>query len=339
MKILKINPVHINYDFIRQAARVLRRGSLVVFPTETVYGIGADVFNEQAVAKIFFIKQRPADNPQIVHIARLSDLKKLARNISPQARLLAKHFWPGPLTLILPKKSEVSQMVTGNLDTVAVRMPDHPVALALIKALKSPIAAPSANLSGKPSATDMVHALSDFGDKIDVYLDAGPAKIGLESTVLDLTVDPPEILRPGGITKEVLQNFLGHVIDYKHHPKNKARSPGMKYRHYAPNARLILVTGNQQAMVKKSRALMRRFKKDGKKVGIIASQETVAHYHEADYVAVLSTRRNLKAAAHKLFRALRRFDDEHMDIIIAETFPERGIGKAIMNRLQKAATN
>jgi len=339
MKILKINPVHINYNFIKQAARVLGRGSLVVFPTETVYGVGADVFNEQAVAKIFSVKQRPTDNPLIIHIAHLSDLKKLARNISPQTRLLAKHFWPGPLTLILPKKLEVSQAVTGKNDTVAVRMPDHPVALALIKALKSPIAAPSANLSGKPSATDIVHALSDFGDKIDVYLDAGPAKIGLESTVLDLTVDPPEILRPGGITKEVLQNFLGHVIDHKHYPKNKARSPGMKYRHYAPNARLVLVTGNQQAMVKKSRALIRRFKKDGKKVGVIASKETAAHYHEADYVAVLSTRRNLKMAAHKLFRALRKFDDEHMDIIIAETFPERGIGKAIMNRLQKASIN
>ncbi|OGI60989.1 threonylcarbamoyl-AMP synthase [Candidatus Nomurabacteria bacterium RIFCSPHIGHO2_01_FULL_37_25] len=339
MKILKIDPVHIKSDFIRQAARVLRRGSLVVFPTETVYGIGADVFNEKAVAKIFIVKQRMADNPIIVHIAQMSDLKKLARNVLPQALLLAKHFWPGPLTLILSKKREVSQIVTGDNDTVAVRMPDHPVALALIKAVKSPIAAPSANLSGKPSATDVAHALSDFGDKIDVYIDSGPAKIGLESTVLDLTVNPPEILRPGAITKEILQKFLGRVVDNKNHPKNKIRSPGMKYRHYAPNARLVLVNGNPKIIVKKMQALLGKFKKEGKKVGIIASKETVAHCRQADSVVILSTRRNLKMAAHKLFRALRRFDDERMDIIISETFPERDIGKAIMNRLRKAATS
>lgn len=339
MKILKINRAHINHDFIKQAARVLGQGNLVVFPTETVYGIGADVFNKKAVAKIFTTKQRPADNPLIVHIAQMSDLKKLARSVSPLAEKVAKKFWPGPLTLILPKKKNVPKIVTGDTDTVAVRMPDHPVALALIKVAKSPIAAPSANLSGKPSATDALHAVSDFGDKIEVYLDSGPAKIGLESTVLDITVDPPEILRHGAITKEILQKFLGKVVEYKHHPTGKVRSPGMKYRHYAPNARLVLVKGSQKEIVKKVRALIKKFKKTGKKVGVIGSKETAMYYKDADCVAILSNQRNLKMAAHKLFRALRKFDDENMDIIISEIFPEQGIGRAVMNRLERAATS
>lgn len=327
-----------NSAFIKQGARILRLGGLVVFPTETVYGLGADAFNEQAVAKIFRAKRRPADNPLIVHIARLQDIKKIARDIPPQALLLAKRFWPGPLTLILPKKAGLPKMVTGQTDTVAVRMPDHPIALALIKAAGRPIAAPSANLSGRPSATDIAHAVSDFGDKVNLHLDAGPAKIGLESTVLDLTSNPPEILRPGSITKEMLQKLLGRVRERGHGHLHKVRSPGMKYRHYAPKARLVLLCGSPQTMVKKALALIKRYKKTGKKIGIIASRETSARYTEADHVATLGSRNSLREVASKLFRALRAFDDQRVDIIIAEAFPEKGIGRAVMNRLRKAAT-
>ncbi len=317
---------------IRIAARLILEGKLVAFPTETVYGLGADALNENAVRRIFEAKGRPADNPLIVHIADFKDLEKLAREIPEEARLLAEKFWPGPLTLVLPKREEVPAVTTGGLDTVAVRMPAHPIALALIRA-STPIAAPSANISGKPSPTLAEHVVDDFYGKIEAIIDGGETKIGVESTVIDLSSERPTLLRPGGLPLEEIERVIGEV---EIHPAVRgklvdvAKSPGMKYKHYSPNAQVIVVEGKRDNVRRKINELIAEYRGRGLRVGVMATEE-----YEADEFFHLG--RTEGEVARNLFKALRELDKRGVDVIIAEGVEERGLGFAVMNRLRKAA--
>jgi L-threonylcarbamoyladenylate synthase len=327
---------------IQQAAAIIRAGGLVAFPTETVYGLGADALNADAVLALFKAKERPLDNPPIVHIADDKTVYKLAEEISAKAEQLMHQFWPGPLTLVFKKYQDVPDVTTAGLDTVAVRMPKHPVALALIRESGCPIAAPSANLAGKPSPTNAKHVLDDLNGRIDAILDGGSVHIGVESTVLDVSVDPPMLLRPGGVALEALRKAVGEV---NLHPfitadkplsVEKARSPGMLHRHYAPKAQMVLVEGIVPAVMGKIKELTNACWTDGARVGVLATDETAWAY-EADVVKSLGTRRNLDLMAKNLFRLLREFDAENVDVIIAEGVPTEGIGLAVMNRLRKAS--
>ncbi|MBI5253824.1 MAG: threonylcarbamoyl-AMP synthase [Euryarchaeota archaeon] len=326
---LKVNPRRPSKRKIQTAAEIIRRGGLVAFPTETVYGLGANALDAGAVRKIFSAKGRPLDNPVIVHIAKKEELEKLARRIPKKAKILAERFWPGPLTLVLKKSRAVPKAATAGLDTVAIRMPRNRIALELISASGVPIAAPSANISGRPSPTSAKHVMQDLNGKIDAVIDGGAVDIGLESTVLDMTVRMPTILRPGGVALEELQNVIGRVVLYRKKGKEKPRSPGMKYRHYAPRAELILV--GDSAKIPEIAGTLR-----GKKIGILATKETAMRYTGA--VEVVGSRKNLREVARNLFSALRKLDESGVDVIISESFEEKGIGLAIMNRLRKAAS-
>lgn len=340
-QIIKVNSKKSKKNLIQKAAEIIKRGGLVAFPTETVYGLGADALNKKAVRKIFKLKRRPLDNPLIVHIAHFDDLFKLVKEIPQTAKILAKKFWPGPLTLVLPKKKIVPDEVTAGQKTVAIRMPRNKIALELIKTAKVPLAAPSANLASRPSPTTAKHVFDDLGNKIDLILDGGRTKIGLESTVLDLTVKPHLILRPGGITLEKLRKVSK---DIKLHPflfdgklKTKiVKSPGMRHRHYAPKASLILIEEENPAP--KIQKLIAYYQRKKKIVGVMVAKENKKFYQEADLVLSPGSRENLKEVAQNLFKTLREFDKQKVDIILTESFPEKGIGFAIMNRLKKAAS-
>ncbi|MGA3059269.1 MAG: L-threonylcarbamoyladenylate synthase [Candidatus Bathyarchaeia archaeon] len=340
--LLKVDSENPAPSKIKIAAQVIRNGGLVAFPTETVYGLGADALNPNAVLALFEAKKRPLDNPPIVHVANAGEVYKLVQEVPKKAELLMKTFWPGPLTLVFKRSSIVPSVTVAGLDTVAIRMPKHKVALALIKLSHLPIAAPSANLAGKPSPTTAKHVYEDLDGKIDVILDGGPTSIGVESTVVDLTIDPPLILRPGGTSFEALKKVLGIV---KLHPFVQAgqelpleniRSPGMKHRHYAPNAEVILVEGNTEAVIAKVKELAKFYLLKGAKVGILATDETQAAY-KADVVKSLGSRFKLAVVAQNLFRLLREVDAEKVDIIISEGVSSEEIGLAIMNRLRKAS--
>jgi L-threonylcarbamoyladenylate synthase len=323
------------YPQIKEAAQLLKSGEVVAFPTETVYGLGANAKDAKAVEKIFAAKGRPSDNPLIVHIAHPKQLEEMVSAIPDVAHALIKHFWPGPLTLILPKKEGViSDPVTAGLPTVAVRMPAHPVALALIEASGLPLAAPSANISGRPSPTTAAHVFADLNGRIAGIVDGGETGIGVESTVLDCTTKVPTILRPGGITKEALEKVIGNIAvdsaltDERQTPK----SPGMKYTHYAPKSPMAIVQGSPaflQTLVNKQRAL-------GKKVGVLTTEENRSFY-DADVVLACGSRHDLHTVASHLYDTLRKFDETDVDFIYSESFPTKGIGEAIMNRLKKAA--
>lgn len=322
------------YPHILQAASYLQRGELVAFPTETVYGLGANAMSTTAVENIFVAKGRPSDNPLIVHIATKEQLHDIACDIPPVAHTLMDHFWPGPLTLILPKKEAVSPRVTAGLNTVAVRMPNHPIALALIQASGLPIAAPSANRSGRPSPTTAKHVLDDLDGRIAAIVDGGATGVGVESTVIDCTTAIPTILRPGGVTKEDIEQVIG-VVDIDRALVEKGavpKSPGMKYTHYAPKAPLIVVNGSStflQQLVNEERA-------NGLRVGVLTTEER-RHTYEADVVIPCGRRNDLRTVAQHLYDVLRAFDETNVDIIYSESFPNEGMGVAIMNRLLKAA--
>jgi L-threonylcarbamoyladenylate synthase len=319
---------------IKKAAEIIKSGGVVAFPTETVYGLGANAYDEQAVKKIFELKGRPQDNPLIVHISKKQDVYIVAREVPEKAKVLIREFWPGPLTLVLPKNLTVPDIVTAGLDTVAVRMPDHPIALKLIRLSGVPIAAPSANISGKPSATQPEHIKKYFGEK--VFLIEGKVKIGIESTVLDLTEDVPKILRPGAITKEMIERKIGKVelVEYK-----KAdfipKSPGLKYRHYTPDAELILVLGKDKMInfIKENR---RDWEEEGKKVCVFFFREKPKKFESSPNIKVSISGRSLREFAKNLFKILIE-EGEKYDILIFEGVDERGIGLGIMNRLKKAA--
>lgn len=339
-EIIKLDSRKPDIQGIRHAADVLREGGLVAFPTETVYGLGANALNTQAVKKIFEAKGRPADNPLIVHIADTSSVKPLVSVIPPFVCGLMDKFWPGPLTLIMDKSELVPPIITANLDTVAIRMPVHPVAMAMIRESGLPIAAPSANTSGKPSPTCAKHVIDDLAGKVDVIIDAGNADIGLESTVLDTTVQPPAILRPGGITYEQLSAELGEVFidpsllikDINVIPK----APGMKYKHYSPKADVIIVEGEPAAIAGKINELVSEQKQKGLKAGVLATEQTRNCYSGVEIISA-GSRDNPESIAASLFGALREFDERKVDIIFAEAIDTTGIGLAVMNRMKKAA--
>ncbi len=340
---IKVNPRKPQIDAIRIAANVIRKGGMVAFPTETVYGLGANALESKAVAGIFRAKGRPADNPMIVHIANRKDLHRLAEGISQAAEKLAAKFWPGPLTLIVKRSNIVSDVAVAGLDTVGVRMPSNRIALALIRESGVPIAAPSANRAGRPSPTTAQHVIDDLAGKIDVVLDGGPTRVGVESTVIDMTKRVPQILRPGGTSFEELKAALGkvmlHPAAFSEKPAAllRVRAPGMKHRHYAPKAEMILVEGKPDKVVKRIKELVAVSLADGKKVGVLATDESISSY-DADVLRSLGSRNDLTEMARNLFRLLRELDEEKVDIIIAEGVPSRGLGLAVLNRLRRAAS-
>ncbi|HEU4965696.1 MAG TPA: L-threonylcarbamoyladenylate synthase [Bacilli bacterium] len=322
---------------IRQAAALLQAGDTVAFPTETVYGLGANALDPQAVDKIFQAKGRPSDNPLIVHIAHRESVDKLVRGPLPDAAVACMdRFWPGPLTLVLPCSDRIPSNVTAGLDTVGIRMPDHETALALIDAAGVPLAAPSANRSGRPSPTTAAHVLEDLSGKIAGVVDGGAAGVGVESTVLDLSGEVPLILRPGGVTQEMIKEVLPRV---EFDPalltgSGKPKSPGVKYTHYAPRGEMYVVEGpNSERVI---RQLVDNARKEGRKTGVLTTSERVYAY-DADAVVPVGTRENLPSVAAGLYDAIRRFDHLGAEVIFAESFPETGVGVAIMNRLRKAA--
>ncbi len=340
-KILKIDSADAGKTDMQEAAALIRAGELVAFPTETVYGLGADALRPEASRKIYEAKGRPSDNPLIVHIAEFEDLVSIAREVPRQARLLADAFWPGPLTMIVWKNDRVPYETTGGMETVAVRMPDHPVALRLIRESGCLVAAPSANISGRPSPTEAAHVARDMDGRIPMILDGGAVGIGIESTIIDLTEETPMILRPGYITQEMLTDALGEEVRIDpgiiaSDSGQKPKAPGMKYKHYAPKADLILVEGETGKVIETINRLAGERRAAGKKVGIIATDETMERYDGADTVSI-GARSDEDAIARHLYKLLREFDDRGADIIYSESFATPRIGQAIMNRLLKAA--
>ncbi len=325
---------------IARAGEILRTGGLVAFPTETVYGLGGNALDPRASEKIYAAKGRPSDNPLIVHIADLAHLAPLVKEIPPAAMAVAERFWPGPLTMILEKSSLVPYETTGGLDTVAIRFPSEPVAAALIRAAGGYVAAPSANTSGRPSPTTAQHVAQDLGDAIDMILDDGPVGIGLESTIVDFTQDPPCVLRPGYISLAELTSVLGACrMDpglAAEDPQVRPKAPGMKYRHYAPRAQMTIVQGEREDVVREISRLTDQALADGKKVGILACEENAGLYPQDLCVCVGSRAREETIARH-LYEKLREFDERGTDVIYSEAFDTPHLGTAIMNRLIKAA--
>lgn len=340
-KIERVNPDQIDETIMEEAGRLIAEGELVAFPTETVYGLGGDALHPEAAKKIYAAKGRPSDNPLIVHIADFSDMARVAREVPEAAKKLADAFWPGPLTMIVNKSDAVPMATTGGMNTVAVRMPNHPVALDLIRKSGCLIAAPSANTSGRPSPTEAAHVAEDLSGKIAMILDGGPVGIGIESTIIDLTEPKPMVLRPGYITPEMLAEVLGEevIIDpgiIAADDTRKPKAPGMKYKHYAPKADMVIVDGPQTAVIEKINALVQQKRSAGKKVAVIATEES-EHSYEADVILSMGSRSDEDAIAQHLYRILRECDELHVDAIYSESFQTPRIGQAIMNRLLKAA--
>jgi L-threonylcarbamoyladenylate synthase len=326
-----------NNPQIVDAAHFLKENEVVALPTETVYGLGGNAESDEAVAKIFAAKGRPSDNPLIIHIAEREQIHSFVSEIPEKAKVLMDAFWPGPLTIIFKKKEgALSAKATAGLASVGVRMPDHPVALALLKTCGLPIAAPSANSSGKPSPTKAEHVLEDLQGKIAGVVDGGATGVGVESTVIDCTEATPVILRPGGVTKEQLEAVIGdvHIDPALTSNASKPKAPGMKYQHYAPNAPLYLVEGSGQFL----QVLVNEKKKEGFKVGVLTTEENVGEY-QSDIVIACGKRSVPDTVAAALYDTLRAFNHKKVDIIYSEVFPSTGVGHAIMNRLQKAAGN
>ena len=317
----------------------MKEGALVAFPTETVYGLGANALDSEAAAKIYAAKGRPSDNPLIVHIADMDALPLITAEIPEAAKKLAAKFWPGPLTMVMKKSEVVPYGTTGGLDTVAVRMPAHPIALEMIRHGGGYIAAPSANTSGRPSPTLASHVADDMDGIVPLILDGGAVGIGIESTIVDLTDEIPTILRPGFITKEMLQEVVGEVqIDkgLDADSKTPPKAPGMKYRHYAPKAELMIVEGSSEAVVAKINALVRENEEKGICTGIIGTEETISRY-PAGIVKCMGTRNDELSISSHLYGILREFDESDAKVIYSESFEEGAMGSAIMNRLLKAA--
>ena len=323
-----------------EAGEIISGGGLVAFPTETVYGLGGDALNPDSSRKIYAAKGRPSDNPLIVHVSRFEDLEKIVKEIPEAARKLADAFWPGPLTMIMQKNDRVPLETTGGLNTVAIRMPNNKIALELIERSGGFIAAPSANTSGRPSPTVARYCVEDLSGKIEMIIDGGQVGIGLESTIVDLTSEVPMILRPGYITHEMLEGILGEVaIDrtiIDGNSKERPKAPGMKYRHYAPKGQLTIVQGAQDAVIAYINEKSDEARREGKRVGVIGT-DTTSSLYRADVVKSVGSRDDVRSVAHELFKVLREFDDEEIDVMFSESFDESGIGQAIMNRLLKAA--
>ena len=339
-QVRRLSYSQIDETMIEEAGRIIRKGGLVAFPTETVYGLGGDALNPESSKKIYAAKGRPSDNPLIVHIADKRDLYRIVREVPEKAKKLMEAFWPGPLTMIFYKNELVPQATTGGLDTVAVRMPSDRIAAAFIRAAGGFVAAPSANVSGRPSTTTAAHVEEDLSGRIEMILDGGQAVIGLESTIVDMSVEPPVILRPGAVTKEMMEAVIGPLEVDKAiiAPDSgvKPKAPGMKYRHYAPRADLTVVEGSTEAVIAAINQLAEEAEAEGKRVGIIATDETKDRYPKG-LVLSLGARKHEEEIAQHLFEVLRDFDETDVDCIYSEAFDEASIGPAIMNRLLKAA--
>lgn len=337
-KLIEFNSNRENINLIKET---IQSGELIAFPTETVYGLGADGLNEEAVKKIFQVKGRPQDNPLILHIENMEMLKELVEGDLSKAKDLIDKFWPGPLTLVLKKSKIVPEIITAGLDTVAIRMPNNEIALEIIKISNRPIAAPSANISGRPSPTDAKTCMEDLEGKIPLIIDGGNTLVGLESTVLDITEEVPTILRPGAITLEDIQEILPNVVVDKGILKSgeKPKSPGQKYKHYAPKAEAYLISGSSDEE-KESKIYEFLKKNKEKKVSLMVTSEL---YNKIDNLNLeiidLGSRDNLEKIASEIFRSLRTLDKNHVDVILCEEITKEGIGLAIMNRLEKSTQN
>lgn len=339
-RLVRMDEQHIDAAMIKEAANVIRMGGLVAFPTETVYGLGGDALNPSSSEKIYRAKGRPSDNPLIVHIADIDALGAIVREVPKSAVKLAERFWPGPLTMIFYKSDLVPYETTGGLDTVAVRMPSHRIAGELIRAAGGYVAAPSANRSGRPSPTVAKYVAQDMDGRVDMIIDGGDVEIGLESTIVDLTTEKPTILRPGYITRQMLEQVLTDVEEdgamMRDDSGQVPRAPGMKYRHYAPRGDLTVVDGEAESVITFINDRIEKMQADNKITGVIATDASISRYH-ADVCKSVGERHHEDAIARELYRILREFDDENVEIIYAEAFDTPGLGQAIMNRLLKAA--
>ncbi len=347
-RVLRVDPCHPEPEVVARAAEVIRAGGTVAFPTETVYGLGANALDAAAVREIFRAKGRPPGNPLIVHVAAVPAARDLVVLWPEEAELLARRFWPGPLTFILPKASCVPAEVTAGLDTVALRIPAHPVALALIEAAGVPVAAPSANTSGRPSPTRPEHVLADLAGKFDLLLDGGPTGVGVESTILDLTGEVPVILRPGGVTAEALEAVLGRRLEVSPavlrgslEEEGTAPCPGFKFRHYAPRASVLILTGDPEEQAEKARRYLRE--NPGVRQGLLVTSENAPRYRTLAgpgvHLVVLGARARPEEIAARLFGALRECEEVGAEVILVEAIPPTGMGLAVMNRLYRAAEN
>ena len=341
-KIQKIDPENFEDEELKEACDILKANGLVAFPTETVYGLGGDALHPEASAKIYAAKGRPSDNPLIVHVADMESVYDIAKEVTDTAKKLADAFWPGPMTMIFRKKDKVPYSTTGGLDTVAIRMPVHPIAMELIRQSGVYIAAPSANTSGRPSPTKAEHVIEDLSGRIDMIIDGGSVGIGLESTIVDVSGEVPVILRPGYITKSMLEEVVGEVridpaIVGKVMKKNiVAKAPGMKYRHYAPKGNMAIVEGDTDSVIKKINELVQDKKEHGFRAAVIATEETKDRY-ECDIVRSIGSRKCEGSIAAGLYDILREMDHLGAEYIYAESFSDDRLGGAIMNRMIKAA--
>ena len=339
-KIVFMDEKHIDAQTLAEAGELIKNGELVAFPTETVYGLGGDALQEDSSRKIYAAKGRPNDNPLIIHISKWEDIYKICRDIPEAAKKLADAFWPGPLTMILKKKDIVPLTTTGGLDTVAVRLPSHAVARAFIEAAGGYVAAPSANVSGRPSPTLAKYVYEDMSGKIPLIIDGGEVGIGVESTIVDVTEEVPVVLRPGYITHDMLANVLGRISEDATLMEVRSdvapKAPGMKYRHYAPKGSLTIVAGPMEEVVAYINEACKKAQAEGKHTGVLCTSETYLKY-EADRVKCIGTRADESTVAQGLYKVLRECDDEQLEVLFAESFPTEGIGQAIMNRLLKAA--
>ena len=341
-KVQQINPEQFQDEELKAACEILHRKGLVAFPTETVYGLGGDAMDPEAAAKIYAAKGRPSDNPLIIHIATIKSLEDIVCEIPESAKRLAEAFWPGPLTMIFRKQAKVPYSTTGGLDTVAVRMPSHPVALELIRQSGVYIAAPSANISGRPSPTKADHVVEDLSGRIDMILDGGSVGIGLESTIVDLSGNESLILRPGYITKRMLEDVIGRVqidpavLSREMNQNIVAKAPGMKYRHYAPKGLLTIIEGETERVIDEINRLVEEQEKQGKRVAIIATEETKNKYQRG-VIRSIGSRRTEGSIAAGLYDILREMDHLGAEYIYAESFADDALGQAIMNRMLKEA--
>ncbi len=345
-KVYSVDPLNPDENVIHSCCRSLLNGAIIVFPTETVYGLGAYIYNVDGIKKIFIAKGRPMDNPLIVHISRIDNLYEIAIDIPEIVNSIVESFWPGPLTILLKRNPRIPKEVSGGMDTIAIRMPGHPVALKLIDC-SGPIAAPSANISGRPSPTSTHHVLVDMFGRADIILDAGETFFGIESTIIDIQSTPPRLLRPGAIPVEKVEEVIGQRIEISisalgYKESEKALAPGMKYKHYAPKTPLLVVISKEYSNIReyaeRVRAVIRDFLARGRRVAVISSIETMDIYRDLNIrIFTIGSRKNLFEVAKNLFSVLRELDRSGVDIAIAEGYPEKGIGIAIMNRLIKAS--
>jgi len=340
-KIFMVNENNISREIVNEAGNILKSGGLVAFPTETVYGLGGNALDKDAVKKIFEAKGRPQDNPLIVHISDFDEIDPLVLEIPEIAKVLMKEFWPGPMTIIFKKSALIPYETSAGLDCVGIRMPSNQVAREIIKASGVPIAAPSANISGRPSPTDVESCIEDLDGKIEMIVGGEKCQVGVESTVIDCTINPPCVLRPGGITLEMLKCidnniYIDPAIMKKPDVDFRPKAPGMKYRHYAPKAPVKIIEGDTEKTVAKINEIVQNYIDENKKVGIIATDETKTQYKNGIVVS-LGTRKDMESIARNLFLTLRSFDDTDVSVILSESFEEKGVGIAVMNRLKKAA--